>query len=222
MDSLEFKKYKKFIGEFYPESGIIEDSSIKNIYSVINNNINFMKLVQKIDNTINIERSKLYKDFYFIHLRVLYHIPSNDVFINNILVRLVSENILRLVVSFLSPNCASISSMSYSQMIEELNGKGFPRRYAGLHHSLTNIFGRYSQDVHGETIHRYSEEYLLMIRRKVNTSSLSSLANVYKGINKEIIPFFLKELSIKKDEIETPLLSEMLKLIGEENYNNFF
>ncbi|QUW21363.1 hypothetical protein JSQ81_16370 [Sporosarcina sp. Marseille-Q4063] len=219
----EFEKYKSFIEQYYPESGVISNPVIREIYNSVNKSINFMKMIKNIDSTINSERKKLYNDFNLIHLRVLYHLPSNDVFINNILVRLTSENILRLAVSFINPQSDSISNMTYSQMIEELKQKGFPQRYPDLYNNITNYFGRYSKDVHGETIHRYSEnDLLMMIRKKKDVKSLASLSKVYENIVDDIVPFFLKELSTEKTKIETPVLSQMYTILGEDIYNQFF
>lgn len=76
---------------------------MKKIY-VIQSNIHFMNLIRDIDKNQDKVRDELYENYYLLHLRVLYHLPSNDEFINKILIRTIVRNILRLCVSLLNCN----------------------------------------------------------------------------------------------------------------------
>lgn len=218
----EYEKYKKYINDFYPESYVSNSGDLNNIHHAINKNISFIKTIKRIDRNSNDERIRLFDDFHLLHLRVLYHLPSNDEYVNNILIRAISENILRLTVSMINKESTNIIEMSYSTMISKLEEKGFSRRYNSLYQNLTNYFGQYSKDVHGQTIARQSEqEYLTMIRRANTQAHLQRLLRVYNNIFEDITPFFLKEMSIKRSQHSVGELSAIINVTGEEIYYRY-
>ena len=220
----EYERYLAFIGRYYPETGVQTNSTLQKIHACIHKNIRFMKIIEEIEKEVYLERKKLYEGFYLIHLRALYHLASNDEVINNIIVRLLSENILRLAVSYINPQTQNITGLSYLEIKDNLKSKGFPSRYPDLYQVLTSNYGKYSQDIHGETIHKFSEsEYLVMIRSNADTAkSIEGLFRVYDNITDKIIPFFLAEGNFKKKEIESSVLSRILGIVGEDVYHQYF
>ncbi|MFJ8099431.1 hypothetical protein [Lysinibacillus sp. NPDC096212] len=223
MSDVNFSKYSTFINEYFPNSGVSGSPYLIKIYEIVNRNIHFMKLIKKIDSDLHPERQRLYDDFHLLSLRMLYHLPSNDEFINNIIVRATSENILRIVLSFIDEKCTDIISLSYSSIMDSLAKKGFSQRYPDLHKKLSNYFGNYSKDVHGQNLTKLSEkEYLVSIREENNEKHLSKLYSVYDKISLTFIPCILSEMDVKKKTIPTGILSEMLNLVGEEVYYKYF
>ncbi|MFC4389265.1 hypothetical protein ACFOZ1_15900 [Gracilibacillus marinus] len=223
MLNIEFLKYENFAKEYFHNSTVPKTGIMKKIYEVIQSNIHFMNLIRDIDKNQDKVRGELYETYYLLHLRVLYHLPSNDEFINKILIRTIVENILRLCVSLLDCNIGNLKEASFSTLKTNLENKGFQHKYKGLSDALNNNFGTYSKDVHGETVHKLSEkEYLVSIRTADNNLHLARLLNVYKELNSAIIPFFLKEIKTSKSDLSGATLSVMLNIVGEDNYDIFY
>lgn len=220
MYKLEFEKYQKYIASYYPETYIIQSHALQRIHQSINKNIKFLDVMRKVEKNISSERDRLYNDFKLLHLRALYHLPSNDEYINNIMVRTISENIFRITVSIICPESEEIIEMSFNTMKNKLNEKGFSYRHKQFYDNLTNYFGRYSKDVHGQTVTNYSqEEYLTMIRKKNTNSHLQSLLGVYDAIFEDLTVFMLKEIRVSQSEQPVAVLSALMEIIGEEKYN---
>ncbi|MBU7595727.1 hypothetical protein [Metabacillus halosaccharovorans] len=223
MVDIEYLKYEHFVKENFPNSTVPNTRNMKKLYVIIQSNIRFMKLIKDIDKEQDKVRNELYETFYLLHLRVLYHLPSNDEFINKILIRTIVENILRLCASLLNCNIGSLKEASFNTLNNNLEGKGFQHRYKDLSNTLNNNFGTFSKDVHGENIHKLSEkEFLVSIRKADNIIHLERLLNVYKEINRAIIPFFLKEIRTTKSDLSGATLSVLLNIVGEDNYELFY
>ncbi|WP_411347502.1 hypothetical protein [Paenibacillus sp. WLX2291] len=219
----DLSRYKSFVQENYPNTGAVGNIVFDKIYIEVKKNMTFIKLIKKIDNQSDNTRTQLYQDFQLFNLRILYHLPSNDEFVNNIIVRVVSENILRLCLSLINKECADIHVMSYNNLISNLEERAFSRRYPTLYDHLTRLFGNYSQDVHGENIGRLSEkEYLTSIRNIQSINELQKILKVYENISKEIVPFFLKEIKTKREDLNVGVLSEIERVVGQEAYEKNF
>jgi hypothetical protein len=167
-----------------------------------------MNLIREIDNEKDSVRDELYETFYLLNLRVLYHLPSNDEFVNSVIIRAIVENLYRLSVSILKCNVDNVKEASFSTMKTALESKGFQHRYKELSEHLSNNFGTYSKDVHGQNVYKLSEqEYLVSIRTTENIEHLNRVWNVYTKLNKAMIPFFLKEIRTKNSDLNAASLS---------------
>lgn len=222
MRDLEFIKYESFVAKYYLDSYLTNTNLTYDIYKIIRNNIDFMEIIRKIDVEKDPDREDMYQSFYLLNLRILYHIPSNDPFINGIIVRTVVENLFRLSVSLLKCTVENIAEAGFSKLKESSEMKGFNHRYKAFYNCLCNNFGNFSKDVHGKNVNKLSDqEVLISIRTNDNEVELKKLIRVYKEINTEMIPFFLKEIKTKKMDLDVANLHKLLNVIGEENYQLF-
>lgn len=223
-NDLEYQKYKNFMVEYFPKSPIPNFEAYSNkIFQYSIQNINFIRLISKLDSHADQEQMELYKTFEILHLRTLYHLPSNDNFIDKIIIRALTENILRLTVRLLNYQHGNINKLSYSEIIEYLEGKGIQHRYKDFYAIFTNYFGKFSKDVHGFNIPKIStQDYLINIRIIPEEKHLLEISKVYENINKLFIPLFLKETTIKKTDLPSAELSKLLTIVGEENYSIFY
>ncbi|HAU32864.1 hypothetical protein ACOSZE_15510 [Lysinibacillus fusiformis] len=222
MSELEFARYKTFTTEYFPNSPVTNSGITRKIYNVVQHNIDFMKLLDSVDSEADRERKNLYKTYYLLNLRVLYHLSSNDPFIDGVIIRAIVENLLRLATSLLKFESRNIIDLSFSDMKDALESKGFQHRYREFYENLCNYFGTYSKDVHGENVYRLSEqEFLVSIRKDKDEEHLNKLFRVYSKLNELMIPFFLKEISTKQKDLTVGNLSKILSLVGEGNYELF-
>lgn len=223
MSDIEFSKYAAFVEKNFLNSPVPNTKLMQDIYNIIQNNIKFMDLIRQIDKERNEERDLLYQTFYLLNIRTLYHLPSNDQFVNGIIIRAIVENLTRLNVSLLKCTIVDLKEASFSTMKTALESKGFQHRYKDYYDCLCNNFGTYSKDVHGENVHKLSEqEFLISIRSTENEEHLKKILKVYRKINELMIPFFLKEIRTKKTDLNAANLHKMLSIVGDMNYNTFY
>jgi hypothetical protein len=223
LSDIEFSKYGAFVEKHFPNSPVPNTKLMRDIYDVIQNNIEFMDLIRQIDIEGNEERDTIYQTFYLLNIRTLYHMPSNDQFVNGIIIRAIVENLFRLSVSLLKCQIVDLKEASFSTLKTALESKGFQHRYKDFYECLCNNFGTYSKDVHGEYVHKLSEqEFLISIRTTENVEHLKRILKVYKKINERMIPFFLKEIRTKKINLNAANLNRMLNIVGDSNYNTFY
>lgn len=222
----EYEKYLRFIEDYFPKSPVVKFKKFNySFYEIINQNINFIRLMTKLDTEASKERKQLYKNFELLNLRILYHWPSNDNFINKVIIRALVENILKIAVSYLNYKDATktVDSLSFTEIKNFLTQKGIPIKHKDFYENMTNYFSHYSSDVHGSTIHQLStEEYLVNIREHHSEQDFKKLLDVHKKINELAIPFFLKETSVTKHQLNSALLSSLLRTVGDTNYGIFY
>ncbi|ETJ11788.1 hypothetical protein [Staphylococcus sp. DORA_6_22] len=144
-------KYKLFLEKNFPHSSILKN----------NNHIKLYKWIYKIDISTDIFLSKLNNNmvsstllerFRDILYRFLIIIPLNDAYSSNFYMRLITENILKIVYSLYSTNTLEdIDKIKYRHLNSKL--KEIYKNDTYIKSDTDNLFsfyGKYSNEVHNK------------------------------------------------------------------------
>ncbi|EKI8122797.1 hypothetical protein PFU88_001168, partial [Enterococcus faecalis] len=147
----EFIKYKKFISDSFPKSSILHEQGLEKVHKFLYQDMLLIDFASQYDLEITDERKQFYNDFMNIILRILYHLPLKDIYVNRILTRTLAECTAKITLTYFS-EVNDIKKMNMKQIKEELQKKGVNARYKDFYETITSFFGEYSTDVHGRNI----------------------------------------------------------------------
>lgn len=194
----EYEKYKDFIRENFPNNNIIESSKLPNVHKIIYQNLLFIDFVSKNETSKNSQRDVFFQDFLNINLRILYHLPLKDIYLNRVLSRILSECTAKILLSYFS-DVSDIQTLTMKKIKEELRKKGIHKRYKLLYEFISGNFGTLSADVHGRELSRkYNNAYLSEMLNDKHDSFMIQLENFHKGINEYLLPCLLETITYDK------------------------
>jgi len=194
----EFIKYKKFISDSFPKSSILHEQGLEKVHKFLYQDMLLIDFASQYDLEITDERKQFYNDFMNIILRILYHLPLKDIYVNRILTRTLAECTAKITLTYFS-EVNDIKKMNMKQIKEELQKKGVNARYKDFYETITSFFGEYSTDVHGRNISiAYDNSYLYQLINTEDSKFVSELIKIHKKLNEGIISCFSKQINFDK------------------------
>lgn len=191
----EFIKYKEFITDSFPKSSILEEQELEKVHKFLFQDMLLIDFANRYDLEITDERKQFYNDFMNIILRILYHLPLKDIYVNRILTRTLAECTAKITLTYFS-EVSDIKKMSMKQIKEELAKKGVNVRHQDFYETITSFFGEYSTDVHGRNISTaYDNSYLYQLINTDNSTFISELIKIHEKLNKGIISCFSEQIN---------------------------
>lgn len=211
MYNREYIKYVKFIEKNFPKNNIIKSIKLSNIHKMIYKNILFIDFIAKNETNKNDQRNIFFQDFLNINLRILYHLPLKDTYLNRVLSRTLSECVAKIMLTYFS-NKADIQSMTMKNIKEELRKKGVNVRYKSLYEFISSNFGVLSADVHGRHLStKYNNTYLDEMLNSEYDNFISELETFHNKLNEHLLPCLLQETSYDKSTANVATLTSILE-----------
>lgn len=209
----EFLKYNKFISDSFPKSVISEQKELEKIYNLLYQDMLLIDFASLHDLKITDERKQFYNDFTNIILRILYHLPLKDIYVNRILTRTLAECTAKITLTYFS-EITDIQQMSMKLIKEELKKKGVHVKYKDFYETITSFFGEYSTDVHGRNIStHYDNSYLYQLLNTDSTFFINDLIKIHEKLNKGIISCFSEQIEYDKSTANIAKFSSILEMI---------
>lgn len=185
----EYKSYLEFMENYFPRSSMSKQAKVEKIKEIIHFNFKAIKVLDiyfHID-SIDIDTKKLINDLRFYFMRLLYILPTNDYFFIDVVLRAMSENLLRIVYISTHENLTynDVISCNYRKLWKE--GIKTTNAFQIYNHSLSNvnrIFGSKSS-----TIHSSQNEYDNQIKYLVNIMENDTVISI-KQLKSDIKSMF--------------------------------
>lgn len=194
----EFIKYKKFISDSFPKSSILEEQDLEKVHKFLFQDMLLIDFASQYDLEITDERKQFYNDFMNIILRILYHLPLKDIYVNRVLTRTLAECTAKITLTYFS-GVSDIKKMNMKQIKEELIKKGVNVRYKDFYETITSFFGEYSTDVHGRNISTtYDNSYLYQLINTDDAKFIAELIKIHEKLNEGIISCFSEQIKFDK------------------------
>lgn len=174
----EYESYLKFTKNFFPGSSILKANQIDKFKNIIQINLKSIKLLDTYFHVdyIRDDTKRLINDLRFFYMRLLYALPMNDYFFIDVILRSMSENLLRIV--YISTN----ENLTYTDVIScnyrKLWKDGIKRTHVFQTYkdNLSNINRIFSSK--SLTIHNSQNEYDNHIEHLVNLMSDDTIISI--------------------------------------------
>lgn len=224
MVQAEFENYLRFMKKNYPNSSFwsLSESNLSQLFFSIHTPLVVSELFTAIKD-LNPISSKLLLDQKLIYLKLLYILPNNDDFQYNAIMRANVENLLRLVALPFVPHVkyADIKETSFSELTKVLDQSYFKQKYRDDYADLKSLFGGFSKKLHGLKIEKNSILYLEdIMRTPILQDKIDKKTRAIKFLEHINIVVFLDLYKIKSNYFDTPQLTQLHSVLGEESYIN--
>lgn len=220
---IEYQHYVSFMQEHFPQSSLLkyEQGLVKKLFISIHDSIIISEIFSKIK-ILKSNCSNLLMDQKLIYLKTLYILPTNDDFQFYSIMRANVENLLRLLLNTFKPEMTyqEIKETSFSTINTFLDVTYLNQKYKLELSELYSYFGKFS-----ENIHRISHEHTTVLYLKemmtgtLSAKSLELKINSLEKIKSILIHVFLDIYKIKSSSFDTPQLTRLHSILGEEEYS---
>jgi hypothetical protein len=218
----EYQNYLSFIQENYPQSAYLksEEILVRKLFFSIHNSINITDVFSSIK-SLHATCIQLLSDQKLIYLKVLYTIPTNDDFQFYSIMRANVENLLRILLYAFKPDMSyrKIKDTSFSTINELLDATYLNEKYKVELSEMYSYFGTFSKNIHKISNVANSILYLKeMMKQTITAKSLITKITSLEKIENILINVFLDIYKIKSSSLDTPQLSKLHSILGEEKY----
>lgn len=215
-------EYLNFIIKHFPNSSISKNPNLEGLYkAVTENNITTNLYIRNLDSCHKTTKTLILR-FRDLTYRFLIVCPVNDLFSINFYMRLMTENVLKIIYSLNSEQSLNeIDKMKYRYLKDSLNT--FYKNNSYLKSDLNelyNLYGKYSNYVH-------NKNYILNLEsmESIITSSSLDLVIINRNLGKIINAYnkvVIYELKLDNDTLSTPDKLQILHNFRKKISDIFF
>lgn len=196
----EYQRYLRFIKNMYPRSSLLKEGQLNKFSNIIHINLKAIKLLNtyfEID-CIDQDTKLLINDLRFYFMRLLYILPTNDFYFIDVILRTMSENILRIIYVTTHEGTSYDNIITFSHRQLWNNGIKCTETYHTYKEaisSLNRIYGTKSSTVHSSQ-NKYDNtiNYLVNLMEKDTIISVRQLSSdveaMFNFLYKELFNIF--------------------------------
>ncbi|OAB48006.1 hypothetical protein [Paenibacillus antarcticus] len=218
----EFQYYLSFIHENYPQSAFLksQEGLVKKLFTNIHDSLIISEIFSSIRNS-NPICTQLLADQKLIYLKTLYILPTNDDFQFYSIMRANVENLLRILINKFKPEMTyeEIKETSFSTLNKLLDATYLNHKYKVELSDLYSYFGAFSKNIHRISSEQTTILYLNeMMSKTLISKNLETKITSIEKIKINLIFMFLDIYNLKSSSFDTPQLSRLHSILGDEEY----